>query len=138
MKTVLTVGVYDLMHFGHIELFRKAKELAGDNGRLVVAVQRDDIVSKYKPTAKLIYNWDMRAKMVSAIRYVDAVVPYDDIDTSIKEIHFDIFAKGGDQNHDGFKRAVEWCNVAGKEVVTLPRTEGISTTKLKEILKGGQ
>ena len=136
MKTVLTVGVYDLMHFGHIELFRKAKELAGANGRLVVAVQRDDIVTKYKPTTKLIYDWDVRAKMVGAIRYVDAVVPYGDIDASIKEIQFDIFAKGEDQNHDGFKRAIEWCDAEGKEVVTLPRTDGISTTKLKEILKG--
>ena len=135
MKTVLTVGVYDLMHFGHIELFRRAKELAGANGRLVVAVQRDDIVAKYKPTAKLIYNWDMRAKMVGAIRYVDAVVPYGDIDTSIKEIQFDIFAKGEDQNHGGFKRAVEWCNAVGRKVVTLPRTEGVSTTKLKEIMR---
>lgn len=135
MKTVLTVGVYDLMHFGHIELFRKAKELAGANGRLVVAIQRDDCVIKYKPTARLIYNWDVRAKMVGAIRYVDAVVSYGDIDTSIKEIHFDIFAKGGDQNHDGFKRAVAWCNAEGREVVTLPRTEGVSTSKLKEIIK---
>ena len=102
---------------------------------MVVAIQRDDIVTKYKPTAKLVYDWDMRARMVGAIRYVDAVVSYGDIDTSIKEIQFDVFAKGEDQNHDGFKKAVEWCNAVGREVVTLPRTDGISTTKLKEILR---
>ena len=95
MKTVLTVGVYDLLHWGHFELFRRAKELAGPGGRLVVAVQEDAVVTKYKPQAKLVYNWDQRVKMISALRYVDEVVPYGDIDESIKGIGFDVFAIGG-------------------------------------------
>ena len=131
MKTVLTVGVFDLLHFGHYELFRRAKELAGPGGRLVVAIQEDAVVTKYKPQAKLVYDWDTRKKMVSALRYVDEVVPYGDVDVSIKSIHFDIWAIGGDQNHEGFQRAVKWCNENGREVIRLDRTKGISSSQIR-------
>lgn len=132
MKTVLTVGVFDLLHYGHFELFRRAKELAGKDGKLTVAVQEDEYVTKYKPQAKLFYDWDTRAKMISALRYVDKVVPYTDIDESIKKIDFDVFVIGGDQIHSGFQKAVEWCKKNGKKVVKLSRTEGISSTMLRK------
>lgn len=131
MKKVLTVGVYDLLHWGHFELFRRAKELAGPGGKLVVAVQRDEVVTKYKPQAKLVYDWNKRVKMISALRYVDEVVPYEDIDESIKHIDFSVFAIGGDQVHAGFQRAVKWCEENGKQVVRLVRTDGISSTQLR-------
>lgn len=131
MKTVLTVGVFDLLHWGHFELFRRCKELAGPGGRLVVAVQEDDVVEKYKPGTKLTYDWDKREKMISALRYVDAVVPYRGIDESIKEIEFDVFAIGGDQLHAGFQRAVDWCEANGKEVVRMSRTNGISASQIR-------
>lgn len=130
--TVLTVGVFDLLHFGHFELFRRAKELAGEGGKLTVAIQEDAIVTKYKPQAKLVYDWATRVKMVSALRYVDNVVPYGDIDESIKHIDFDVFAIGGDQNHAGFQRAVAWCEANGKKVVRLSRTGGISSSQIRE------
>ena len=132
MKTVLTVGVFDLLHFGHFELFRRARELAGAEGSLTVAIQEDAIVTKYKPQTKLVYDWETRAKMVSALRYVDNVVPYGDIDESIKHIDFDIFAIGGDQSHAGFQRAVKWCEENGKKVVRLSRTDGISSSQIRE------
>ena len=131
MKKVLTVGVYDLLHWGHFELFRRAKELAGPSGKLVVAVQRDETVTKYKPQTKLVYDLDKRVKMISALRYVDEVVPYEDIDESIKHINFSVFAIGGDQVHAGFQRAVKWREENGKQVVRLARTDGISSTKLR-------
>ena len=130
-KTVLTVGVYDLLHWGHFELFRRAKELAGDDGKLIVAIQEDDVVTKYKPQTRLVYDWSTRAKMIRALRYVDDVVPYRDVDESIKHIGFDVFAVGGDQTHPGFQRAMEWCRENGKSVVTLERTRGISSTLLR-------
>lgn len=131
MKTVLTVGVFDLLHYGHFELFRRAKELAGVDGKLTVAIQKDAVVTKYKPQAKLVYEWGVRAKMISALRYVDRVVPYSDIDESIKHIDFDVFAIGGDQVHEGFRRAVKWCEENGKKVVRLSRTDGISSSLLR-------
>lgn len=132
MKKVLTVGVYDMLHIGHILLFKHAKEL-GDS--LTVAVQDGECILKYKPGTQMVYNTDERLFMVSSVRYVDDVVTYKDIDKDIQNIDFDIFAKGPDQNHEGFKRAVEWCKCHGKEVVVIPRTEGISSTLLREYSK---
>lgn len=131
-KTVLTVGVYDLLHIGHVELFRKARRLGS---RLVVAVQDSDVVEAFKPGANLVYSTEERCYMVRAIRYVDDVVVYRDVKDIVKEVDFDVFAKGPDQVHGGFQAAVEWCESHGKEVVTLPRTEGISSTELKELIK---
>lgn len=129
MKTVFTVGVYDMLHIGHMLLFKKAKEL-GD--RLVVAVQDGDYIQKYKPGTNMIYSTEERCYMVSAIKYVDEVVVYKDVDNDIQHIDFDIFVKGPDQNHEGFQRAVEWCEEHNKDVVVIPRTEGISSTMLRE------
>lgn len=130
-KRVLTVGVFDLLHFGHFELFRRAKELAGDGGVLVVAVQDDDSVIRYKPQARLVYDWNTRAKMIRALRYVDCVVPYGDVDSFVMGTEFDVFAVGGDQNHSGFQRAVGWCKKNRKQVVRLSRTDGISSSQLR-------
>lgn len=132
MKTVVTFGVYDMLHIGHILLFKRAKEL-GD--KLIVAVQDSDVILKYKPGTKMVYTTEERCYMVSTIKYVDEVVVYRDVDEDIKNIDFDIFAKGPDQMHEGFKRAVEWCNNNQKEVVVIPRTEGISSTMLREYSK---
>ena len=131
-KTALTFGVYDMMHIGHILLFKRAKE-QGD--RLVVAVQDGDSILKYKPDTRIIYTTEERLYMVSTIRYVDDVVTYRDVDRDILDIDFDVLVLGQDQNHPGFQRAVEWCRENGKEVVRLPRTEGISSTLLREYSK---
>lgn len=73
--------------------------------------------------------------MISALKYVDTVLAYTDIDKTIERISFDIFAVGGDQIHSGFKKAIAWCNENGKEVVHLDRTEGVSSSMLrKEII----
>lgn len=125
---VLTVGVYDLLHIGHINLFRNARNL-GDS--LTVAVQESEVVLKYKPEAKLVYNTDERLYMVHSIRYVDEVITYRDVDEIVKQVDFDIFATGPDQTHPGFQRAFQWCREHGKQVVVVPRTEGISSTLLR-------
>ncbi len=132
MKTVLTVGVFDLLHLGHVELFRKARAL-GD--RLVVAVQDGDWVAKYKPGARTVGSTEERAYMVKAIKYVDDIVIYRDVETIVDEVDFDIFAAGPDQGHAGFRKVFDWCRDHDKQVVILPRTEGISTTELKEHIK---
>ncbi len=132
MKKVFTVGVYDLLHVGHVELFRHAREY-GD--ALIVAVQDSEVVLKYKPNAKLVYSTEERMYMVKAIRFVDDVVTYKAVDDIVKEVDFDIFVTGPDQIHEGFQRAIYWCREHGKKVVVLPRTEGISSTMLREKIR---
>lgn len=129
MKTILTFGVYDMLHLGHILLFKRAKEL-GD--RLIVAVQDGDSILKYKPGTQMVYSTEERLYMVSTVKYVDEVVVYKDVDMDIQNIEFDLFVQGEDQRHEGFQRALRWCERNGKEVVTLPRTDGLSSTMLRE------
>lgn len=131
MKKVLTVGVFDILHIGHILMFKHAKE-KGDY--LIVAVQESDYIQKHKPQAKMIYNTDERVFMVSCIKFVDEVITYQEVDKLIRNTDFDVFAKGPDQNHEGFKNASTWCEEKGKEVVVIPRTEGVSSTKLRDYL----
>lgn len=132
MIRILTFGVYDMLHLGHILLFKHIKELfTNQDCQLIVAVQDEDSILKYKPNTSMIYNTVERTFMVSSVRWVDKVVVYNDVDIDIQNIDFDIFVKGPDQQHAGFQRAIEWCNNNNKEIVTIPRTEGISSTKLR-------
>ena len=133
MITILTVGVYDMLHIGHILLFKHIKELFPEEEcKLVVAVQDGDRIHKYKPEANMVYSTEERMFMVGSVRWVDEVMVYKDVDEDIKDIDFDVFAKGPDQTHAGFQRAVQWCEENGKTVVVIPRTEGISSTMLRE------
>lgn len=130
MKTVVTFGVYDLLHWGHFELFRRCKDYAGEGGKLIVAIQSDEWVTKFKDV-KLTYSWDQRAKMIAALRYVDEVVPYTAVDETIKTLDFDAAIFGPDQKHAGFQRAKAWCEANGRQVVVLERTEGISSSQIR-------
>lgn len=121
-----------MLHIGHILLFQRAKAL-GDH--LTVAVQDGDLILKYKPGTEMVYSTEERVFMVGAVRYVDEVVVYKDVDVDIQGLDFDVFAVGQDQNHAGFQRAMQWCRDHGKEVVVLPRTEGISSTMLRNYSK---
>lgn len=127
-KKVLTVGVYDLLHKGHVELYRRAKGL-GDY--LIVAAQDSDFILKYKPTAKVLNSTEDRKYMIKSIRYVDEVITYSDVDKIVQEVDFDVFVTGPDQCHDGFQRAIKWCEEHGKEHTVLARTDGVSSSELK-------
>jgi len=133
MKKVLLVGVFDMFHFGHLRLLKRAAKL-GDY--CVVAVQEDDYVLKTKPPGAMgpLYSTEERVEMIRALRCVDEVITYRAIGEDIKRMSFDVFIKGPDQIHAGFQAAVEWCGENNKEVVVLPRTEGISTTYLKRLV----
>ena len=128
MKRVLTVGVFDMLHIGHINLVRNARKY-GDY--LVVAVQDSKYVLDYKPDTTLVYSTEDRMFMVGAIRYVDEVIVYKSVDEIVRNTEFDVFATGPDQIHSGFQDAIQWCRDHGKETVVIPRTEGISSTRLK-------
>lgn len=127
-KKVLTVGVYDLLHKGHVELYRRAKGL-GDY--LIVAAQDSDYILKYKPTTKVLNSTEDRKYMIKAIRYVDEVITYTDVDKIVQEVDFDVFVSGPDQCHEGFQRAIKWCEEHGKEHIVLGRTDGVSSSEIK-------
>lgn len=131
MKKVLTVGVFDYFHYGHYKLFENARKM-GDY--LIVAVQDGDYILKYKPDANVLYTTEQRVELIGALRSVDEVVIYYDVDKIVQELDFQVFAIGGDQCHAGFVKAVEWCKKHGKEVVRLPRTPGICSCDIKKNL----
>jgi len=128
MKRVLTYGTYDLLHYGHIRLLKRAKEL-GDY--LIVALSTDEFNAiKGK---KAYHNYETRKKMLEAIRYVDLVIPENTWEQKIDDVknyYVDITVMGDDwEGNEKFEVLKEYC-----DVVYLPRTEGISTTKIKREL----
>ena len=131
MKKVLTFGVFDYFHYGHLKLLERAK-LLGDY--LIVAVQYDEEIHKTKPDAKILYSLNQRMEMISALKCVDEVVPYKQLAEDIKHIDFDVFVKGGDQIHSGFASATNWCEENGKEVVIISRTPDICSSDIKKDL----
>lgn len=132
MTKVLTFGVFDYYHYGHLKLLQRAKAL-GDY--LIVAVQNTDEIHKNKPQAKILYTLEQRMAMLAELRCVDEVFPYDQVDTDIKKLDFDILAVGGDQNHEGFQRAIDWCKENGKKCIVLPRTPNICSSQIKSEIK---
>ena len=132
MKKVITYGTFDLLHAGHINLLRRAKEL-GDYLIVVVSTDEFNWEQKHK---KCYFSYEERKKLVEAVRYVDLVIPevsWDQKISDVKEYHVDTFVMGDDWKGK-FDFLKEYC-----EVVYLPRTEGISTKKIKEDLGlGGQ
>ena len=129
MKRILTYGTFDLLHYGHINLLKRAKAL-GDY--LVVAVSTDDF-NEIKGK-KAYHNYETRKLMLEAVRYVDLVIPEENWEQKIEDVKkydIDIVVMGSDwAGSDRFDYLKEYC-----EVVYLPRTEGVSTTKIKEELK---
>lgn len=128
MKKVLTVGVYDYFHLGHLRLFENCKRYGN---YLIVAVQESESVLKYKKDAKLLYSTGERLEIIGNLRVVDEVITYRDVDTIVENIDFDVFAVGEDQIHDGFQRAIKWCELNKKEIIRMKRTQGISSSNIK-------
>ena len=129
---VLTFGVFDYFHYGHLRLLERAAEL-GDT--LVVAVQRTEEIQKNKPDTDVMFPLEQRMAIIGALRVVDEVVPYSQVADDISQIEFDILAVGGDQNHEGFMTAISWAKEHGKQVVVLSRTPNICSTQIKKNLE---
>lgn len=127
MRKVITYGTFDLLHYGHINLFKRARAL-GDF--LIVAVSTDEFnLIKEK---KSHFSYKYRKQMVEAIRYVDEVIPENSWEQKIEDIKkgdIDIFVIGDDWKGK-FDYLSDYC-----EVVYLERTPEVSTTKIKHDLK---
>ena len=128
MKRILTYGTFDLLHYGHIRLLKRAKAL-GDY--LVVGLSTDEFDAiKNK---KSYHNYEIRKTMLESIRYVDLVIPEECWEQKIADVQkydIDTVVMGSDwANSERFEYLRDYC-----ELVYLDRTEGISTTKIKKEL----
>ena len=131
MKKVITYGTFDLLHYGHVNLLQRAKEL-GDY--LIVAISTDEFnwTEKHK---KCYFSYEERKRLVESIRYVDLVIPeenWEQKSSDIQEFKVDTFVIGDDWEGK-FDFLKEYC-----EVVYLPRTPEISTTQIKKDLNGNK
>ena len=131
MKKILTYGTFDLLHFGHVEILRRAKK-CGDY--LIVALSTDEF-NKIKGKQSY-YNYETRKKILESIRYVDLVIPEESWGQKrddIRKYEIDTVVMGADwKGNKHFEELKDIC-----DVVYLPRTKGISTTKIKKDLKSG-
>ena len=128
MKRVLTYGTFDLFHIGHLNILRRAKEL-GDY--LIVGVSTDEYC---RTKGKIpVYRYEDRKKIVDAIRYVDETFPEQSLTADkiadVKKYHPDVVVWG-----DDWKGKFDFLRDEGVEVIYLPRTPEISTTKVKDDL----
>lgn len=129
MNKILTFGVFDYFHIGHLRLFENCKKY-GDY--LIVAVQDGNSILKYKPDAKVLYSTKDRYDMIKALRVVDEVVVYDAVvPATLEKIDFDILALGEDHVSERFQIVAHWCEEHGKSVVRMKRTPGICSSDIK-------
>lgn len=125
MKVIITYGTFDLLHYGHIRLLKRAREL-GDY--LIVGLSTDEFNEIKGKTSY--YNYDIRKEMLEALKYVDKVIPeknWEQKPEDIKKHKVDTLVMGSDwENSDRFTYLQEHCNLT-----FLSRTQGISSTLLK-------
>ena len=132
MTKILTFGVYDFFHLGHLRLFKQCKQYAD---YLIVAVQDENYIRKYKPDAQILYSQAERVEILESLRVVDKVVVYQTVGVdALKNIDFDILALGEDHIGERFDNIVKWCDENGKKVVRLKRTPGIASSEIKKNL----
>ena len=128
MKKVITYGTFDLLHYGHINLLKRAKQM-GDY--LVVCLSTDEF-NKNSKNKECYFSYEIRKQLLESIRYVDLVIPENNWDQKIddiKEFGINTFVMGDDWKGK-FDFLKDYC-----EVIYLPRTKEISTTKIKKDLE---
>lgn len=134
MSKILTFGVYDYFHLGHLRLFKQCKEHAD---YLIVAVQDGDYILKYKPDVQVLHSTQERVEILEALRIVDEVVVYDTVrPETLEKIDFDILALGEDHRGGRVDIVEKWCAEHGKQFVRLKRTPGIASSEIKKNLGG--
>ena len=127
MKRVITYGTFDLLHYGHINLLKRARALGG---YLIVVLSTDEFNWNSKQK-KCYFSYEKRKQLLEAIRYVDLVIPEESWEQKTRDVelyHVDIFVMGDDWEGK-FDFLKDQC-----EVVYLPRTPEISTSQIKEEL----
>lgn len=139
MSTVYTGGTFDLLHAGHLELLAVCRQLAGDRGRVVVSLNTDDFVERYKG-APPVRTWAERAETLRALRDVDLVVANtggEDSRVALDVVGPDLVAIGDDwldpgdderRYHQQLGLDQDWLDERGMRIVYIPRTRGRSSS----------
>lgn len=128
-----TTGVFDMFHIGHLNILKNAKARCD---YLIVGVSTDDVVEEYKKHRPII-PFEERVEIVSAIKYVDEVVPQTSMNKmeAYKKLKFDVLFHGSDwKGSDMYNKIIEEFSEIGVAVEFLPHTEGTSSTMLREKL----
>lgn len=140
---VLTIGTFDLLHVGHLELLRECRRIAGQAGTVIAAVNTDAFVERYKGRPPVLLL-SQRLEMVRAVRFVDAAVVNvgdEDSGLTIECVRPDVLAIGDDWLDPGRDEGrylaqlgitSDWLRERGLWVEYVPRTRGVSTTLLRE------
>lgn len=128
MRRVITYGTFDLLHYGHINLLKRAKSY-GDY--LIVALSTDEFNWEQKQK-KCYFSYEKRKQLLEAVRYVDLVIPetsWDQKREDVHDYHINTFVMG-----DDWVGKFDYLRDEGCEVIYLPRTPEISTSQIKSDL----
>ena len=134
---VITLGTFDLLHMGHIKLFKKCREIAG-NGHVYVGLNTDEFITKYKGKPPVM-TYDERSASIKEFTLVDSIIPNDQTTGNAREIIKKSGAKliviGSDWARKDYVRQLginwDWLDRQGIGICYVNYTHGISTTELK-------
>jgi glycerol-3-phosphate cytidylyltransferase len=142
MRKVYTGGTFDLFHSGHANFLRQCRRIAGQDGKVIVALNTDEFIEEYKNQAP-IYSYKERLELLLSCRYVDEVVPNiggKDSKVSIGFVRPDYIVIGTDwATKDYYKQmgfTQQWLDAMDIVLIYVPYTSGISTTELKARILG--
>ncbi len=141
-SVVYTGGTFDLFHFGHVRFLKQCKRIAGEDGKVVVALNRDEFIESYKGKAPIV-GFAERAEVLRACKYVDEVVPnYGNADSkiSIDKVKPNFVVIGDDWARKDYYAQMQftqqWLDQRNIGLIYVPYTENISTTDLKKRIAG--
>jgi len=141
-QIVYTGGTFDLLHSAHIRFLKACRRLAGQDGRVVVALNSDAFIQAYKGSLPIM-SFDERKELLLGCRYVDAVVANiggADSKPSIEQVMPDYVVIGDDWARKDYYAQMqftrEWLDQMDIQLVYVPYTPGISTTDIKKRIAG--
>tara|TARA_B100002052_G_C15687050_1_gene508879 strand:- start:147 stop:602 length:456 start_codon:yes stop_codon:yes gene_type:complete len=128
-----TTGVFDLFHIGHLNILKKARQNCDE---LIVGVTTDELLLEYK-NKKPVIPFEERIKIIQSIKYVDKVVPQENMDkmSSWQNLKFNVMFVGDDwQNTEKWNNFEKDFAKVGVKIIYFPYTKGTSSTLINEIL----
>lgn len=141
MSIVYTGGTFDLFHSGHVNLLKRCKEIAGENGTVVVSLNLDDFVYRFKNKYP-VCTYEEREAVLLASKYVDLVIPNisgADSKPSIERINPDYIVVGSDWAEKDYYAQMQftqsWLDERGIGLVYVPYSKEISSTEIKGRMK---